>query len=48
MNQEDQQIEQYWPSWSEDMDQHSNIWKMGRALNKEIIGQMGREHFIHE
>ena len=30
------------------MDQHSNMWKMGRALNEETIGQTGREYFIHK
>ena len=35
MNQEDQQIEQYWPLQSKDMDQYSNMWKMEQALNRE-------------
>ena len=48
MNQEDQQIEQYQPPQSEDMDWCSNMCKMGRALNEETIEQIGREHFIHE
>ena len=48
MNQEDQQIEQYQPPQSEDMDRHSNIWKMGRALNEETRGQTREKHFIHE
>ena len=48
MNQEDQWIKQYRPLWSEDMDQRSNMWKMGRVLNEGTIGQTREEHFIHE
>lgn len=48
MNQEDQQIEQYQPLQSKDMDWHSNMWKIGRALNKEIIRQIREEHFVHK
>ena len=30
------------------MDRCSNMWKMGRALNEETVGQTRREHFVHE
>ena len=46
MNQEDQRIERYRPPRNEDMDRHSNMWKMERALNEEQ--QMRRKSFVHE
>ena len=41
-------IEWYWPLQSEDIDYHSNIWKIRRALNEETIGQTREKYFIHE
>ena len=46
MNQEDQRIERYRPPRNEDMDRHSNMWKMEQALNEEQ--QMRRKSFVHE
>ena len=48
MNQEDQQIEQYQPLQSKDIDWYSNMWKIGWALNEEVIGQIRKEYFIYK
>ena len=48
MNQEDRRTVQYQPLRNEDMDWRSDMWKMEWALNGEMLGQVRREHFVHE